>query len=328
MATKFLGTDPWRRISSFVRRAPRKCQVAVAYLGQGASKMLPLKKGSTLIVDFSDAAIKSRQTNPVEVVKFIKRGVEVHNVSNLHAKVFLIGKTAIIGSMNASRHSKNFLMEAAMETEDKRVVSSCRKWIVGLGGERISLDHAKDKVALYPKIIFAKNRNRGFRKKNKPSPKHSPLWIVPLVSGVWDSKDDEVNKMGKPTAIKRLRSKRIYEPDSFRWLQDSFSRRVGNKHFIMQVVEEDGKFLISPAARYLNQEKYKSINGQRRTMIFLEMPKNSRRKNRRKIIKQLRLQGIKWKQFKHSARLVKDEVLAHGLYGLWNTGANRATKAG
>ena len=53
-----------------------------------------------------DAAARESQARgdvfAFEVGKFLRKGVEVHAQSNLHAKVVVFGKTAVIGSTNVS----------------------------------------------------------------------------------------------------------------------------------------------------------------------------------------------------------------------------------
>lgn len=55
--------DVWPVISAAARR--RKGHVAVAYLGTGATKLLPLESGSVLVVDASEAAVCSGRTDLV-----------------------------------------------------------------------------------------------------------------------------------------------------------------------------------------------------------------------------------------------------------------------
>jgi hypothetical protein len=66
----------WHRITALVKRRPSRCQVAVAYFGTGASKLLPLRKGSTLVVDLSKRAVGTGQTKPSEVLKLVNKGVD------------------------------------------------------------------------------------------------------------------------------------------------------------------------------------------------------------------------------------------------------------
>ena len=93
MATKFHSDDSWSRIRDLARMRGRRL-VAVPFLGKGAIRRLPLQAGDLLIVRLDEATVKSGQTSPFEIGKFLRKGVEVHAQSNLHAKVFVFGKTA------------------------------------------------------------------------------------------------------------------------------------------------------------------------------------------------------------------------------------------
>jgi hypothetical protein len=58
-------TAPWDRIQSLVNKQPGRCHVAVAYFGSGASKLLPLKTGSVLVIDMSE---RGREIGPDEAI--------------------------------------------------------------------------------------------------------------------------------------------------------------------------------------------------------------------------------------------------------------------
>src|SRR6516162_9259529 len=125
---KFLSDNLWQRITSLAKKNAHRSFVAVAYFGGAASELLPLRKGSILVVDMSAKAVRSGQTDPKEIIKLLDEGVEVHSVENLHAKVFVLGSRGIIGSANASQHSASRLIEAAVVVADKRVVAACRSF--------------------------------------------------------------------------------------------------------------------------------------------------------------------------------------------------------
>src|SRR2546425_10788135 len=99
--TNFIHAGLWHRITSLVSRSHRN-YVAVAYLGPLATELLPLNKGDMLVVDMSVRAAKSSQTDPREVRKYKEKGVKVYSCQNLHAKVFVLGKKAVVGSSNVS----------------------------------------------------------------------------------------------------------------------------------------------------------------------------------------------------------------------------------
>ena len=120
---KFHGDQPWSRITTLAKRSART-RVAVPYLHGEANRMLPLKAADVLKVN-----IMSCQVNPDELRAYRRKGVKLYTAPNLHAKVFVFGNTAIIGSTNVSSSSETRLREAVVETTDPSVVASARKFI-------------------------------------------------------------------------------------------------------------------------------------------------------------------------------------------------------
>lgn len=129
---KFHGDQPWSRITTLAKRSART-RVAVPYLQGEANRMLPLKAADVLKVN-----IMSRQVNPDELRAYRRKGVKLYTAPNLHAKVFVFGKTAIIGSTNVSSSSETRLREAVVETTDPRVVASAGKFIEDLESEPVT----------------------------------------------------------------------------------------------------------------------------------------------------------------------------------------------
>ena len=56
---QFLHAELWQKIIELARNSKVR-QVAVAYLGTGASELLPLKKGDVLVLNMSLANVKKR----------------------------------------------------------------------------------------------------------------------------------------------------------------------------------------------------------------------------------------------------------------------------
>src|SRR6266566_1106224 len=98
MSTTLVASGIWGKITKAASASAASANVAVAYFGARASELLPLKQGSRLVVDFSERAVKSGQTCPADILKLIRAGVDVYNVPNLHAKVFVFRNRAFIGS--------------------------------------------------------------------------------------------------------------------------------------------------------------------------------------------------------------------------------------
>jgi phosphatidylserine/phosphatidylglycerophosphate/cardiolipin synthase-like enzyme len=68
--------------------------------------------------------IMSCQVSPDALRKYIRAGVNVYTTRYLHAKVFILGTTVIVGSTNVSFASQNRLEEAIVETTDRRVLAA------------------------------------------------------------------------------------------------------------------------------------------------------------------------------------------------------------
>jgi hypothetical protein len=129
MTTEFLRDDIWTELTQAVEGSRRACLAAVAYFGMGASKLLPLPAKSRLVVDASDGAVGSGQTCPADLLKLLDRGVILYSVPNLHAKVFVVGNTAYVGSTNVSIRSANQLVEATLRTTEPEAVQAARDFV-------------------------------------------------------------------------------------------------------------------------------------------------------------------------------------------------------
>lgn len=159
MTTKLLTTDIWPTLTAAAKKSGSS-NVAVAYFGSSGSTLLPLSEGSRLVVDASDQTVKCGQTNPHELAKMLKKGVRVYSLPNLHAKIFVFGRSAYIGSTNVSKHSEGILVEAVIRTTDPEAVSSAKRFIVSLCVNPVgprSIDRLK---RLYRPPRFLSGRHR------------------------------------------------------------------------------------------------------------------------------------------------------------------------
>ncbi|MGY4783915.1 phospholipase D family protein [Rhodococcus opacus] len=127
MGTTFHGPSPWPHITRAIRvRGPR--HAAVAYLGEDAPALLPLRAGDLLVVNASRAAVRAHVTSPIALAYYVEAGVRVLSSPNLHANVIATDRRAVIGSANAS-HSSTLAEEAAVITDDPDIVTSVRRFI-------------------------------------------------------------------------------------------------------------------------------------------------------------------------------------------------------
>lgn len=130
MPTKLLGLDPWADITRQLERSPRPAVLAaIAYVGRAAPAVLPLREGDILVCNASDAALADGATSVEALQEFASAGVEIHNWPWLHAKVVVSGRTAWVGSANASQRSKEMLYEAVVRSSDPEVVADASAFV-------------------------------------------------------------------------------------------------------------------------------------------------------------------------------------------------------
>jgi hypothetical protein len=65
MSVTFFTKRIWEKITATAKNAKGPAHVAIAYFGNGGSKLLPLKPNSILLVDASEGAVNAGQTDPI-----------------------------------------------------------------------------------------------------------------------------------------------------------------------------------------------------------------------------------------------------------------------
>jgi len=166
MAPKLIIADVWRALTEEAKRNKKPAHVAVAYFSKGAADLLPLPPKSRLVVDASEAAVKGGQTHPADLRRMRRRKVDVYSVQNLHAKVFVFGRSVFIGSANVSKYSAKTLQEAVVRLNDIRIVRAARSFINDLCLEPLGPAELKRLQKLYRPPRFVAGRSEA-RKKRK-----------------------------------------------------------------------------------------------------------------------------------------------------------------
>lgn len=266
MSTVFVSQNFWPHLTKAVRRAQQRCDVAVAYLGAGASRLLPLPKGSRLVVDASERAVASGQTCPADLIKL--RGVTKYNVPNLHAKVFVLGSAAYIGSANVSRHSASQLVEAVVRTTEPGAVRAARTFV------RQHCLHELTPIVLkrLAKLYRPPRLPGGKRGKRQPAltsraPSLPRLFLAQLRLQDWSEEDQALHDAEIVMAKKRQEHVRSYELDSFRQTGKCVYRRGD---VVVQVTNEgEGRVLVSPPGNVVHV-RTRSDGGRRVSFVYLE----------------------------------------------------------
>lgn len=138
MSSFVAAKQVWKTIDSLASLGPKKA--AVSYVSSDV--VVKFSQGDVLVVDGSDEAVRAGQTNALVLWRAVMRGAHVVSVPQLHAKVMLFGKTALIGSANLSLHSAAHLIEAALLVTEKNLIGKISKWIAGLARTGNTVDDA------------------------------------------------------------------------------------------------------------------------------------------------------------------------------------------
>ena len=251
VSTTFVSKDVWPRLTNAVKNARGPCEAAVAYFGIGGSKLLPLSRGSRLVVDASEYAVKAGQTHPGDLLTLANRGVLIYSIPNLHAKVFLVSREAYIGSANVSANSSARLVEAVVRSTDSRVVNAAKQFIREHCLRELSPSMLKALLKIYrPPRVPGARRGKPANKRGTIAPVLPRLFVARLELVDWSDNDEKIHEKGLAEAQQRQQHGRDYRIESFRLTSRPPYRRYD---VIVQVTDEgSGNILVSPPGNVLH----------------------------------------------------------------------------
>lgn len=103
-----------------------------AYVGQHAAELMPLEDGDVAVVDAGTKALRAGQSSHDAVDSWLQAGAHIYSYEGLHAKAYLLGSCAFVGSANASRHSQEQLLEAMLHTDRRESRDQVRAMVLDL----------------------------------------------------------------------------------------------------------------------------------------------------------------------------------------------------
>lgn len=307
---KLITADVWTHITRAAKACPSQAWVAVAYFGAGASKLLPLKKGSTLVVDMSHSAVASGQTCPAEILKLLEVGVDVYTVSNLHAKVFVFGNRALIGSANASWNSSRVLVEAVVATENRHLVAAARRFVRGQRFQMVTPEYARSMAKLYKPPKFG---GGGGSRKTHGRPNVPVVHVLHLKHVRLSREERSFDREQTALAKKQRKKPRSSRVESIKW---EGRCRLQPGDVVVQITEErDRRKMVSPAGNVLRVRRF----GEQREAIrfvYFEIPKRLRRLNLKTIVRRL---GPAARGHLAKDRAIRNVAFARSLLSLWHS---------
>lgn len=217
---QLLSDDLWPTIKRLAKRKCRK-RAAIAYVT--SEETVKFGSGDLLVTDASDEAIKAGRTSASVLEGAVRRGAKVFSLPNLHAKIFLLDGTAIIGSANLSMSSESGLIEAAWVSDSPAAVALAGSIICRLSESADRVDDAFlnriKSLPVSPRTWngHAPSQPRSIRKKHKRQ-----TWLIGLHE--FDERDSEA----KATEKARDAAMRFLTDDSS---DAEYVRFSGNSRF-------------------------------------------------------------------------------------------------
>ncbi len=291
----------WGHISKRAKENKNRF-VAVAYLGKNASNYLPLGAGDVLVIDASENCIRSGSTNPLEIEKYIKGGVEVFSYENLHAKVFVFGNLALVGSANISENSAKALTECMVEFKNSETVSFARGFVRSLMLEPLSPEYVKYLRTIYkPPEVESKGKRNLTRKSRSNS-----LWVQKLHEYNFTDTELKAYESGEEKVINQITNTEKYKIEGIMYKNNT---TLAKEAKIGDIVIGLYKGYAYPPSRILSFEKSEVDES---TVVLLEAQVNPKTIEESRFIKILENYGYNKKFRKFHKPEQKNAIL-----GIW-----------
>lgn len=310
----FLAPKPMVRLRQLARAG--KGIVAVPFLGADASTLLPLKAGSVLITRLTADDAKRGLVSPQEVLRFLKRGVEVHNCENLHAKVYAFGRRAVIGSANVSKTSTK-LVEAAIEVSDPEIVAEAKAFIEGLRVDPVDAQFVQSLIPLYRHDQiggWSTDRDAAAGPRSRTTKAiHSRVWVMPVEEEAWSDEAQRTADQGRPLAAQRMIDPVTNRLEEINWDGAGWKHLAPGARVIQRTVKGRG-YLYDPPARVVHIERY---DNDRACIVFVERRKRLGKISSSKVRAALETLAVHLTRDSNRLHLVKSGEAADRMTRLW-----------
>jgi len=213
---RVLSKDLWTEIKERAF-ASKSRKAAIAYVTQD---LVGFREGDTLVVNASAFAIKNAETHAPLLQRLHKKGVQLYDCPDLHAKTLLLDNMAIISSGNMSKSSETRMVEAALISDHGSVVAGVASLIEQLVKQSSQLDDRQIAQLCKIKVIRRGGWN-GARPERRKPPHIAELgnrtWIVGVQELENDPKPEEQRLIDH--AKRSLQKQLGAADDDFGWIK-------------------------------------------------------------------------------------------------------------
>ena len=314
------GRSLWGWLTKLARNSKGRRLVAVPYVSTGGARLIPLRSNDVLVTSLTEGNSRAGLVDPREIASLQCRGVHVYSRPDLHAKVYLLGKHALVTSANLSRYSKAFLEEAGVIVSDRMVVARIREWFSSLSTQEVTPALLELCRSAYRPPRFPQSRVKRGR-KSRPILRIPPPQRVWLVSFDWYKKlpkgEMAVEKKGVAAARQQMGRKQGYT--ILTW------RSEGKSRFTDLI--ESGQRLIPielhdrrPSWVWPHElvHQVRSIRTKSGIVyhLYVESPSHARRVRWRRFVRQARAAGLRISGQSLWTREIRDPMVAQAILRL------------
>lgn len=208
---RVLNTNIWGEIKKTAASAPFR-RAAIAYVTQD---LVGFKSGDVLVVNASEKAIRSGQTDAKLLRDLHSKGVKIYSRADLHSKVIFLGRSAIVGSANMSGSG---LIEVSVISDRPNITSGVASFIAQLARPRHELIASQIASLCKIKVVRTGWGNKNRRSNAKPPHKlGKTTWILGVNELTRDPPANEQKSIDR--AIAELLESRGSDEDVYNWIR-------------------------------------------------------------------------------------------------------------
>jgi hypothetical protein len=266
-------------LKSLARASKGQRMAASAYLGSGASKLLPLRRGDILLCALSLANCRAGNVNPSEIRLLMEKKVKVYAQADLHAKVYLFGDAGIVCSANMSSNSVQRLDEAGIVVRG-RIVVEIRRWFLQRLGEPVQPLFLDECEKVYRPPRFAGGIPQGQKKGrgHRDADDLDRVWIVQAEGSVYPESEASAMKAGGNTARRVLEHPRLNDVYTVRWDKDDLFARVAIRgDTLVEVQTSSSGTEVLPHGKILHRRAVPTRRGGLAHYFYFEVPRKFRK---------------------------------------------------
>ena len=252
----------WQHIDAALKTGS-PARIAVPFIGLDVSDWIKLPAGSWVVARCDLKSAQAGQVSGKDLLAWHKRGVRIFNLQALHAKVFAFDGAAFIGSSNASKTSRDRLIEAGVWTTEKALAESAWEFVEEHCNEEVDEEFLKELAEAYrPPTQYplqgegstGGGKGASHRKASREQDE-APLHLIRLYTTNWNEAQQAAADRAEAIGRKRLEQNFKAEVSTFTWPGAPGRFSAGDLVLARMTDKADGTESVQPWARVIGMHK-------------------------------------------------------------------------